>query len=152
MEDYYLIKRIAWRFRNQTCMPWEDLLQEAVLAYLEGIREYDKKRGKRSTFIWHVVESRLIDLLRKEREQTEIIFCDLAEVQHQTVNYTPYWEMIPANIYQPVQLIVEQAETLDCYCPIDARRQLRMLLFKEGYKLDIVRHILQSLKYAITYC
>ena len=77
MENINLIRKIAWSFHNTTGVEWDDLFQEAALAYYEGLSKYKSKEGKISTFMWHVISSRVLDFLRKEKKN--IVFSEPVE-------------------------------------------------------------------------
>jgi len=71
--DIDLIMKIVWSYHHTTGLNWDDLFQEAVLAYFESLKKYDPKRGKITTFIWHCLQSRLRNYVKKEYEFYEKI-------------------------------------------------------------------------------
>lgn len=66
MDNINLIRKIAWSFHETTGIEWEDLFQEAALAYLEGLRTYDSNQGAISTYMWKTIGSRLVNFVKKE--------------------------------------------------------------------------------------
>ncbi len=71
MNNIDLIRKIAWSFHHTTSKDWDDLFQEAALAYLESLRTYNPKKGKITTYAWWCITSRLTSYLRKERKHSD---------------------------------------------------------------------------------
>jgi len=59
MKNINLIRTIAWSFHKTTGYDWDDLFQEASLAYYQAIETYDPDKGKLSTYIWKVMKNHL---------------------------------------------------------------------------------------------
>lgn len=62
-----LIRKIAWSFYHTTGIDWDDLFQEAAIAYLEGLKTYDSDQGAISTYMWKTITSRLINYIKEEQ-------------------------------------------------------------------------------------
>jgi hypothetical protein len=86
-----LLKKLAHSFANTTGLDYEELFQEASLAYLEALRTYDKDRGAVSTHVWICVSNRLKNYIKKEQE--EIGTVPIEECNY-TVSCTPFWEKL----------------------------------------------------------
>jgi hypothetical protein len=65
MENINLIRKVAWSFHHTTGLDWDDLFQEAALAYCEALGTYDKKKGKLTTHMWHVMTNHLGDYIHQ---------------------------------------------------------------------------------------
>ena len=61
-----LIKKIALSFSLSTGVNFDDLFQEASLAYLEALRTHNPNKGKITTYLWHCVHNRLKNYVREE--------------------------------------------------------------------------------------
>ena len=70
MENINLIRKIAWSFHNSTGEEWDDLFQEAALAYLEALKTYNPKKGKITTYMWWCITSHLKNYLKLKEKQT----------------------------------------------------------------------------------
>ena len=70
-----LIQKIAWSFHNSTGEDWDDLFQEASLAYLQALENYNPSKGKITTYMWYCVSSHLVNYLRKDYHQAGHISC-----------------------------------------------------------------------------
>lgn len=76
MDDIGMIRKIAWSFYNTTRINWDDLFQEAALAYIIAKQKYKRGRGKRASFFWNSMLHHLIMYTRKELEQQRGISID----------------------------------------------------------------------------
>lgn len=63
-----LIRKIAWSYSTSTKIPFDDLFQESLVAYLEKIDLWDPKKAKKSTYVWYIVHSRLNTYVKTERQ------------------------------------------------------------------------------------
>jgi len=64
-----LIRKIAWSMKNKNAnLEWEDLLQEAYVAYLEAIQTYDPNKGKATTYIYRCVKNHLLQYINKQKQ------------------------------------------------------------------------------------
>lgn len=73
VEDYLnLLRKIAHSY-TRTCptMDFDDLFQEACLAFLKSYHKYDPSKGAPTTFITMVVTSSLNNMVAKERKWAE---------------------------------------------------------------------------------
>ena len=59
MENINLIRKIAWSFHKTTGYDWDDLFQEAALAYCEALKNYDPNRGQLTTYMWTAIKNHL---------------------------------------------------------------------------------------------
>ena len=70
MENINLIRKIAWSFHNTTGHNWDDLFQEAALAYCIALKKYDPKKGKLTTYMWWCITSHLKDFVKDQHKKT----------------------------------------------------------------------------------
>ena len=65
-KDYEkLIKKISWSWHKTTGIEFETLESEANVAFAECQNNYNPKRSKFSTLLWHAIESRFKNLLKR---------------------------------------------------------------------------------------
>lgn len=114
MEHIDLIRKIAWSFHRSTGLEWEDLFQEAALAYLEGMKTYDPQKGKITTHLWHCMSNRLTSYLKihdafkiKEWRSNINGFCSLEDVTIKDT-YDPefWWEALTEEAYDIAKVII----------------------------------------------
>jgi len=66
-ENLNLVRKVVWSFvKVHPGLEFDDLFSEACIACLEAQNVYKPERGKKSTFIWHVVSNHLRTILYKE--------------------------------------------------------------------------------------
>ena len=65
-KDMNFIRKIAWSFHKTTGLEWEDLFQEAAIAYIQSIKTYSKSKGSLTTYAYKAASNRLKDYSRKE--------------------------------------------------------------------------------------
>jgi DNA-directed RNA polymerase specialized sigma subunit len=69
MENENLLKKIASSFASTTNVSFDDLFQEASLAYFEALRTYDPSKAVLSTHVWHCVSNRLKNYVKEDKLQ-----------------------------------------------------------------------------------
>jgi RNA polymerase sigma factor (sigma-70 family) len=70
MENQNLLRKLAWNYAKKSRLEFDDLLQEANLAYLEAIRTHESEKGMLSTHVWHCVHNHLLNYITKESTRT----------------------------------------------------------------------------------
>lgn len=72
MENYQnyvrLIHKISWSWHKTTGIDFETLTAEANIAFAECQHDNNPKRGKFSTLLWHAIESRFKNLLKRNHQ------------------------------------------------------------------------------------
>lgn len=63
-----LIKKISWSWHKTTGIEFETLESEANIAFAECQHNYNPKKGKFSTLLWHAIESRFKNLLKRNHQ------------------------------------------------------------------------------------
>ena len=96
MENIDLIRKIAWSFQRTTGLEWDDLFQEAAVAYLEAERKYDPARHtKFTTFAYIKMRSALLNYLKRERQYRDPV-CSFEDIKYdRPVIYTPIIDCLP---------------------------------------------------------
>lgn len=65
-KDLNSIRKIAWSFKKTTGLNWDDLFQEAAIAYIQSIKAYNKHKGSITTYAYRAASNRLKDYSHKE--------------------------------------------------------------------------------------
>ena len=68
-EQLNIVRKVVWSYARSTGLDFDELCSEAYLAYLEAAPSYDPARGKKSTFIWRVVQNHINNLLKKNTKE-----------------------------------------------------------------------------------
>jgi len=94
-----LIRKIAWSFHKSTHLEFDDLFQEAAIAYHVALKSYDPAKGKITTFATHCILSHLKNYTRKELKVH-------GWLEH--IDDDWFWEVLPA---RPTSHIFEDLPT-----------------------------------------
>jgi RNA polymerase sigma factor (sigma-70 family) len=86
-----LLKKLARSYNQTTGLDYEDLFQEANVAYIEALRTHDPSRGALTTHVWYCVSNRLKNYIKKEQEEIGTV---PIEECNQIVSITPFWEKL----------------------------------------------------------
>ena len=164
MENINLVRKIAWDFHKSTGLDWNDLFQEAALAYLESMETYDKEKGAVSTHVWHCITSRLKNYLQQERDWVYPLV-DIEDAFKEPIYYDSFWFKIPEDIQKQVNIILEGIAEMDSYflegvCSTTKKRHLkeaqtsakitiRRLLRSAGYDNQDICGTLHELEIAV---
>lgn len=86
MDNVNLIRKVAWSFHKSTGMDWDDLFQEAAIAYYESLKTYNESRGKITTHTWNCITNHLKNYLKEQRKYKDYIWeeelSSLMKVKH----------------------------------------------------------------------
>lgn len=104
MENLNLIRKIAMSFSLTTGIDFDDLCQEASLAYLEAIKTYNPNKGKISTYVWHCIHNRLKNYLKQEEKNKALSFEDI-EVSLAT-KQIPFWERLSNDAQKLANIVI----------------------------------------------
>ena len=148
MENVNLIKKIASSFSVTSGLDFDDLFQEASLAYLEAMRTYDSNKGKITTHLWHCIENRLICYLR-EQEKEKVISLDDIEINYPE-NSTPYFENLTMEAIGIAEVILKSPKEFVCLTQEDAVKKAKRLMWREGWDMNKIRIGINDLKIAFS--
>jgi RNA polymerase sigma factor (sigma-70 family) len=104
MENLNLIRKIAQSFAETSGIDYDDLCQEASLAYLEAMTTYDSSKGKISTYVWHCIHNRLKNYLKQEEKNKALSF-DEIEVSL-TTRQIPFWEKLSSDAQKLANIVL----------------------------------------------
>ena len=137
MENINLIRKIAWSFHFTTGLEWDDLFQEAALAYLVALKYYDPDRGALSTHMWCSITSHIKNYLKKQNEWYDVVF-PIEEIEEVPSDPDELWEMIGENGKKVLELIVRFPDRW-YGSSADMKRQVRAELIAKGERYKIVK-------------
>ncbi len=84
MENIDLLRKITWSFHKTTGLEWDDLFQEAALAYLEHLEKYDPNKGKITTYMWPIISSHLKNFVKRWNKSYEYLYLSKDEIDFDT--------------------------------------------------------------------
>jgi len=143
-----LIRKIAWSFHNSTGEDWDDLFQEASLAYCEALENYNPDKGKITTYMWHCISSHLVNYLRKDYHQVGHISCieDLTMFDN-PVESTSLFEALGEDAAEIVNMVLDYSTMFDGLSPQLAQSNITRILFqRKDWMLSRIKSAMRELK------
>ena len=87
MENVNLIRKIAWSFHKTTGLDYEDLFQEAYLAYVDALKHYNPAKSAITTYMWHCITSRLTNYIKQEdKHRKHLLPLEYADTKSTSIN------------------------------------------------------------------
>lgn len=144
MENINLIRKIAWSFHDSTREDWDDLFQEASLAYLEGLEKYNPSRGRISTFMWRHVSNHLMNYLKEEQKHQA---CSLDEISvGSPIKSNGYMESLSEDAQTIARIILLKPCKYSMLKPKAARWEIKRQLKRRGWSWLKIRTAIWRLK------
>jgi RNA polymerase sigma factor (sigma-70 family) len=149
MKDINLIRKIAWSFHTTTGLDLDDLIQEASLAYLDGLKRYDPDKGIISTYIWTHIRNQLTTYVKREMAYNHPL-CDITELK---INSLPksenalFWENL-TNEAREIADIVLQSPKPYVKSRVVANERIKHILQSRGWDMKKIKVGLSNLKLA----
>ena len=148
MENINLIRKIAWSFHRTTKVEWDDLFQEAALAYCEALKDYDPERGKISGYMWSVIANHLKSYLDKQ-EQLNKLLCSIEDNPVDVpISSTPFFESLSREANQIADVILTAPKPFRVRSPKRAHQRIVKILRNKGWSWRRVRIGIADLKLA----
>jgi len=79
MQNVNLLKKLAQSFSFTTGLEFDDLFQEAYLAYNKALESYDPSKSKFSTHAWNCISAHLKNYTREELKHSQGISIESPE-------------------------------------------------------------------------
>jgi len=114
-----LVYERAWAFHNTTGINFDDLVDEATMAYVEGMCVFDNSYGvKETTFVYKIITNKLIDYCRRMKLEKTIHFDNIAEAAEfsfepnfdRVLDKKPILDAFQPHIRELIQIILDNAE------------------------------------------
>ena len=143
-----LIQKIAWSFHNSTGENWDDLFQEASLAYLQALENYNPSKGKITTYMWYCVSSHLVNYLRKDSHQAGHVSCiEDMTVMDRPVESTSLFESLGEDATEIVNMILDYSTVFDnLSAPVAQSNITRIFFQRKNWVLGRIKTAIQELK------
>ena len=142
MENINLIRKVAWSFHKSTGLDYDDLFQEAYLAYEYAMETYDPSREvKLSTFLWNHIANQLIRYFHREKEinQPFVSFEDHPSIMYLSGKSTPpYYENLSKEAQGIAELVLSAPKVFVCVSTEDALLRIERTLIRKGWSKNKV--------------
>ena len=135
MENLKLIQKIAWMFYKTTHIEFDDLFQEAAIAYLTSQNKYNSTRGKTTTFSWWCIKNHLVNYVKIQNayRYPRLFIEDLKF--DKPVNTSYFFENLSKPAEQIAVLINENSKELLSCNPKKAKRKINSILYQKGFSM-----------------
>ena len=159
-EEIKIIRKAVWSFvKSKPDLEFEEAFSEACLSYMENISKYNPERGAKSTFIWKVVTSRLINVYKsgRRRQLREVPIeenqpmGEFANPEHYVLSRME-WEEVLANFSPEANTLYHLIQTEDSInelAPKQARGVLKRKLLEIGCSHSAIWSAFKELRAAI---
>lgn len=136
MQNLNLIKKIAWSFHNTTGMEWDDLFQEAALAYHEALENYDPghpRQAKLITYTWHCIESRLKNFVKEQNKWNDRT-CSIENVDpNMAIPSNGHLEKLSKEAREIVRVIFSDPCKYSTVSPRLAKKEIARQMIEENH-------------------
>lgn len=132
----------AWAFHNTTGINFEDLLDEAMMAYVECLKEFDPSIGvKETTFAYKVITNKLVSYCRELNANKTVHFENIAEATEfsfepnfdRVLDKRPILDAFQPHIQELIQIILDNEDLFNDQAKRN-RGLLKELLRKKGWE------------------
>jgi RNA polymerase sigma factor (sigma-70 family) len=158
-----IIRKIVWSYiHNNPGLEFDDLFAEACLAYLEASSSYNPSKGKKTTFIHHVVTNRINSLISRESTR-EIKEMEAGMLWLRDEPWTPEQQLIAQENWQRfLERLSPESQAIcslildetDIYLPTDKPKQCRGIIMRElrsrGWGWSAIWDSFRELKQAVS--
>ncbi len=156
MENIDLIRKVAWSFHNTTNVNWDDLFQEAALAYFEGIKTYDPKKGKITTYLWHCMSNRLHTYLREQecfkfkdwRSNIDSFVSFEEVIINKPIEQELWWEVLTEEAYDIAKIVIAAPKPYLKRNKAKVASRIKHIMKEKGWDWKKVRRGLEDLRIA----
>jgi RNA polymerase sigma factor (sigma-70 family) len=134
MENINLVRKLAWSFHYSTGVDWNDLFQEASLAYYNALETYDPERGKITTHAWYCITNHLKNYLKEQEDYK----CrkhegELSSIEDSVLNQHPaqiasdFWESLTEDAKQIAEIILASSKKFVVLPPEQVEERVKNL-------------------------
>ena len=147
MKDENLIKKIAGSFSRTTGMEFDDLFQEAYIAYAKAMDSHNPSKGKLSTHVWHCIHAHLKNYINENEKQTG--FC--VSMESRNINHTddtqqtPFWEKLNQEAIEITNIIISAPRQFMDEPIKKIEEKITHILLSKGWRIKKIKHGLQNL-------
>jgi len=144
MENLNLIRKIAMSFSVTTGIDFDDLCQEASLAYLEAMKTYDPDKGKISTYVWHCIHNHLKNYVKIEQQENNVSIDDV-EI-YNTCEPVSFFNSLTIEAMEIAKIIIASPRKFVCMPKDMSIKKLYEILTTKGWKPEKIQSGFSCLK------
>jgi DNA-directed RNA polymerase specialized sigma24 family protein len=151
MENKKLLRKIAWEYAKRSRVDFQDLYQEACLAYLEAIRTHNIEKGSITTFTWHCVANHLKNYITTELKQQGISIDDCDSYKPEFSYYSEsIFDSLSKDATEVVRIIIDSPFQFLALAnnKFKVQRQVRKMLTDKNWNKAKIENAFKNLKIA----
>jgi RNA polymerase sigma factor (sigma-70 family) len=150
MENEKLLKKLANSYAFTTGVEFDDLFQEAYIAYHEALKTFDPKKAKLSTYIWHCVSAHLKNYVKLEKPYLECVSIEEPEVINKPgLSVSGFWDALSFEAQQIIKIMFDRSNFYTFAKPTEREKKIRQTLIRRGWNEKKIRIGLHDLQVAL---
>lgn len=151
MENEKLLRKLANSFSMSTGVEFDDLFQEACIAYLEAMKTFDPNKSKISTHLWHYISNHLKNYVKLEKpylkQHLEQISLETPEVLNKPgLSVSNFWDALSFEAQQIAKIMFERSGFYTCAEPSAREKKIRQTMIRRGWDEKKIRIGLHDLE------
>lgn len=150
MKNLNLIKKIANAYYVTTGLEFDDLMQEAALAYLKALKTYDPKKGSVSNWAWWCMSNHLKNYIKENRDKNITLF-SFEEIRYDK-KYDPvfFFETLSRDAFTVAETIIKAKNKYCAMDPVTAKSTIAKTMQKKGWDIDKILQAFKDLQLAFS--
>jgi RNA polymerase sigma factor (sigma-70 family) len=111
MENLNLLKKLAQSFSFTTGLEFDDLFQEAYIAYNKALESYDPSKSKLSTHAWNCISAHLKNYTREELKHTQAVSIECPEaINKPALSVNHFVESLSFGTQELINIIFDRSD------------------------------------------
>jgi RNA polymerase sigma factor (sigma-70 family) len=150
MENEKLLRKLASSYSFTTGVEFDDLFQEAYIAYHEALKTFDPNKAKLSTYIWHCVSSHLKNYVKLEKPYLGMTSIETPEVLNKPgLSVTNFWDALSFEAQQIAKIMFDRSNFYTFAKPPEREKKIRQTMIRRGWNEKKIRVGLHDLQVAL---
>jgi len=147
MENEKLLRKLANSYAVTTGVEFDDLFQEAYIAYMQAMKTFDPQKSKLSTYVWKCVSSHLRNYIKLEKPYMEAISIDEPEVMNKPgLSVSGFWDALSFEAQQITKIMFERSGFYTVVKPDERTKKIKQTLVRRGWDEKKIRVGLHELE------
>lgn len=142
-----LLRKIVWSFHQSTGLDWDDLFQEAYIAYTYAMTTYDPSKGAISTFLWTHISNQLRTYYKKEKNITDPLV-DIKALYAHSVQQDTFFESLTSDAQIIAQMVLRTKVRFIKLSPKKAKERVIDVMQQSGWRYERIKPALDNLMLA----
>jgi len=150
MENEKLLRKLARSFSTSTGVEFDDLFQEAYIAYHEALKTFDPNKSKLSTYVWKCVSSHLKNYVKLEKPYLEMMPIETPEVINKSdLSVSNFFDALSFEAQQIAKIMFERSGFYIFAKPKEREKKITQTLIRRGWDEKKIRVGLYELEVAL---